>query len=186
MADLIVVAIVGISLILGYKRGFVKSVSKLFCWIIAIVVAKFLNPQVSGFIANSFVGDFIRGKFNETSKSIMPENIPEFIAGTGEGIAVELADVVIGIVSVLVVVVATYIIANLLVRALNIVTKLPVISFANRILGGFSGLVIGIVIVYVLLSLVVVFNITECQEYIDKSIIAYTMYRHNIFIDFIL
>ena len=130
MADIIVVAIMVISLVIGYKRGFLKSVSKLFCWIIAIVVAKFLNPTVSQFVAKSFIGEFIKQKFSETSRSLLPENIPQFIVGTGEGIAVELADV--------------------------------------------------------LMTLVVVFNIGECQEMIDKSIIAYTMYRHNVFIDFIL
>ena len=186
MADIIVVAIMVISLVIGYKRGFLKSVSKLFCWIIAIIVAKFLNPTVSQFVSKSFIGEFIKQKFSETSQSLLPENIPQFIAGTGEGIAVGLADVVIGIVSILIVVVATYIIANLLVGALNIVAKLPVISFANRILGGLSGLAIGIIVVYVLMTLVVVFNVDECQEMIDKSIIAYTMYRHNVFIDFIL
>ena len=186
MADIIVVAIVVISLIIGYKRGFVKSISKLICWVVAIFVAKLLNPIVSGFIKNSTMGEAITEKFSEGTQSLIPENMPQFIAGTGEGIALGLADVVISIVSVLIVVIATYIIANILVKVFNLVAKLPVISFVNRLLGAFAGLATGVIIVYLLLALVVVFNVSECQEMIDKSIIAYTLYRHNIFINFIL
>ena len=185
MADIIVVAVILVSAIIGYKRGFIKSISKLLCWIIAITVAKFLNPVISGFVKNSVIGEAINKNFNETSQAIIPAEISWLVTDTGEELASGMADVVIDALSFLIVVIITYIIANLLVKSLNLVAKLPMISFVNRTLGLITGFVIGVIIVYGLLAVVEIFDISECKELIDMSVVAYTMYRHNIFANFI-
>ena len=55
MADIVVLAIIGLFAFISYKRGFVKTISKLVSWIIAVVVARAINPVVTEFIKKSFI-----------------------------------------------------------------------------------------------------------------------------------
>lgn len=184
-ADIIVIAVIGLSAFIGYIRGFIKSVSKLCCWIIAIILGKILNPYVSGFVKDSFLGEFIREKINEKASGLIPEELPLFFRRTGEATVNGIADTVTEIVSVLLIVIITFIIANLILKALNIVVKLPVISTANKFLGIVAGFVTGVLVVYLVLGLISAFGVHDGQEWLEQSIIAYTMYRHNIFMNFI-
>ena len=62
IADIIVIALIAFFAYIGYKKGFVKTVSKLCCLIIAVVVAKILHPIISVYVNESALGDFIRNK----------------------------------------------------------------------------------------------------------------------------
>lgn len=185
ISDILIVAGIALSAYIGYKRGFVKNVSKLCCWIISIVVAKILNPYITEFVKQSFIGEFIQKNFEETSQSLIPEELPSFFHQAGETTANGLADTVIGIVSIILIVVITFVVANFIVGALSFIAKFPLISTADRLLGFVSGILTGVLIVYLVLSFITVFNVQEAHKWFEQSIIAYTMYRHNIFMNLI-
>lgn len=181
LTDIIVVGIIGLCTYISYKRGFVKSVSKLCCWVVSVIVAKFLSPYVSGFVRESFVGDYINNKMAEA----VGENVSVFVRQVSEYTAEGATDVAVSIISVLLIIIITYFIANFIVGALNIVAKIPVISSADRFLGLVTGLVTGFFIVYLVLAVMVVADVQGVDMWIDSSVVAYHMFRHNILLDLI-
>ena len=181
LADLIGAGIVILSIFIGYKRGFVKSVSKVCCWIISIIIAKFLNPYVTDFVKTTFVGDYIKDKITES----MGNDLPIFLRQASEYTAESITNTVVGIISVILIIVVAYIVANFIIGALNIVSKMPVLSTLNEFLGGVCGLATGIFIVYLVLAIMVVADINGADIWIENSIAIYHMYRHNFLLNMI-
>jgi len=51
--DVLVIAVIGISMLVGIMRGFMYEVAMIFGWVLAFFVAKFLAPQLSEAFANA-------------------------------------------------------------------------------------------------------------------------------------
>lgn len=185
IADIIVIAVVALSVYMGYKKGFVRTVSKLCCLIVSIIVAKILRPYVGDFVRQSFIGDYINKKFAETSTEIMGSNMPSFLKEAGEYTASSVTDAVVSVVTVLLIIIVTYLLAHFIVNALNIVAKLPVISFVNRIMGGCAGLLTGIFVVYIVMSIFVIADVSGMEKWLSDSVVAYTMYNDNVLMNLI-
>ena len=184
IADIIVVALIAFSAYFGYKRGLVKTVSRLCCIVISIIVAKLLHPVVSVYVAESSLGDFIREKVSEQTGSAF-ENLPFFMQEAGEYTANSIADSVVSIVTILLIIVVTYVVSKLIVNALNLVAKFPVISLFNRLLGLVAGLGVGVLVVCIVISILAITNPQGIQNWLEDSVIAYTMYRENVLINLI-
>lgn len=185
IADIIVIALIAFSSYMGYKKGFVRTVSRLCCLVVSIIVAKMLHPYVGDFVRKSFIGKFINEKFAETSQDVMGENMPIFLQEAGEYTANSLTNAVVGIVTVLLIIVITYFVANFIVSALNVVAKFPVISAVNRLCGVAAGLFMGIFMVYLIMSIMVITDFSNVESWLENSVVAYTMYRENILMNII-
>ncbi len=180
IADIIVIAIALLSAYMGYKRGFIKTISRLCCIVISFIVAKFLNPYVSAYVRESFIGDFIYEKIANSADAALGENIPLFMKKAGEYTANGIADTAVSIVSVLAIIIVTYLVANFIVGALNVVAKFPVISFFNKICGLATGVFTGILITYILMAIASVSDFALVNKWFDGSAVAYKMYTDNI------
>lgn len=185
IADVIVIAIVALSAYMGYKKGFVRTVSKLCCLIVSIIVAKILRPYVGEFVRQSFIGEYINEKFAETSSEIMGSNMPLFLKEAGEYTANSVTDAVVGVITVLLIIVITYLLAHFIVNALNIVAKLPVISFVNRLMGVCAGFLMGVFVVYLVMSIFVMADVSGTEKWFLDSVVAYTMYNDNVLMNLI-
>lgn len=182
--DIIVVALIAFSAYMGYKKGFVKTVSKLCCLVVSIIVAKLLHPVISMYVMESPLGEFINEKISAQTDSVF-DGMPSFLQKAGDYTANSIADSVVSVVTILLIVVITYFVAKFIVNALNIVAKFPIISTFNRLLGLGAGFFVGIFIVYLIIAILVVADTQNIHKLLEDSVIAYTMYRENILMNLI-
>lgn len=185
IADIIVIALIAFFAYIGYKKGFVKTVSKLCCLIIAVVVAKILHPIISVYVNESALGDFIRNKISVKADSALGD-MPMFLLDAGNQAVNSVADSVISIITILLIIVVTYFASKIIVMALNLVAKFPGISFFNKLSGFVVGAVVGVFVVYLVISVLVITDSANVQKWLEDSVIAYTMYRENFLLNLIL
>ena len=186
IADAVVLAIVLFSAYLGYKKGFVKNVSKVVCLVIAIVAAKLLYPFVAEYVSNSAVGDFIREKIVGGYTDFATANLPVFLQKAGDSTANGVAESAISIVTVVAIIIITYLVSKLAAVVLGFVAKLPVISFLNRVAGLGAGVVMGILVAYVLVALVIFAGLDGVEQWFSGSHFAVKMYTDNFILNLIL
>ena len=182
LIDLIVVVFLLLSMYFGYKRGFVGTVSKLLCLVISIVAANFLHSYVSGFVRKTFIGDFINDSITSEAQSVT-DGTNFIIKQAASGAVEELTDVAVTIATVVIIIIAVFIIANLVAKALNLVSKLPLVSLVNRICGIVAGLFMGLLTVYVVFLVIAVVNIDA--SWFDGSQLAVKIFEENIIMNLI-
>ena len=183
--DILIAFIIVFFAYVGYKRGFVKTISRLLCFVISVVVAKIMYPYIAKFVSDSFIGDAIYKRVSEYTSSYIPQSSPDFIKQAGDFATGGIYGTMIDIVSVLLIIAVTYFVTKLLGISLNIVSKLPVISFFNHGAGFITGLVFGLLISYAAVSLVIFYNPQSASKMLENSVIAYKMYSENILINLI-
>ena len=105
-------------------------------------------------------------------------------------IASYVAQVCINVVSVAIVFVVAVVVLKLLLRALDLIAKLPVLHFLNHTAGMIAGLVQGVFVVWVI-GLFLVFFYTNPAflslfETLSRSGIALFFYEHNLLLGMVL
>lgn len=192
VVDLIIVAIILLSVFLAYRKGLVSLAIGLVSFVIAIVVTIILYKPVSNIVINvtgidEMIENTIYEKANdmmeqedETSQMIMDTAKNNLLPEAARTIAVNI--VTGGVILILFIVVK---IALRFVTALaNLIAKLPIINQVNRLGGIIYGLLRGFLIVYVtLLVISVVGQINPdnaIHKEIESSYIGKTMYENNI------
>lgn len=153
----------------GYKRGFVRIVLSMLAMIVTIILASVLTIPVSGFIKETSVGEGIRASVEEMvegadiidAESInnldLPKSMLEPIAEGAEStqqaigtyVADALTDTIINSLTFLILVIVIYIILKIVIAALDVVAKLPVLNSINKGAGAVIGLVQGLLFVWV-------------------------------------
>lgn len=181
--DLIILALIGLSIYLGYKKGFIKTISKVLCFIISIIIAKLLHPVISDALCNSPIGDFVNDKVAGKSESVISNDMPSFVQKAGESATNGIADVIITIITILVIMLITFIVANLIINALNLLAKIPVLAQVNKTLGIVAGLLMGIILTYLVMAVVAVINIDA--SWLDGSFVAESMFENNLLMNLI-
>lgn len=181
--DAVIVALIVISAFLGYKKGFVKTVSKLLSLIISVIVAKISHPFISEFVRNSFIGNFIRNKLVGKTEAVITNDMPYFIQKAGDSTLSEIYDATVSVVTVLLIIIVVFIVVNFIISALDFLTMLPLISWLNRILGFFAGLLMGIILAYLLLAVTAISNVDTV--WLEDSYAAYIMFKNNIIMNLI-
>lgn len=111
------------------------------------------------------------------------ESIQEYIAGF-------LANICINIVSVLLVFVLTYLAVRFVLKALHLISKLPVLNFMNRffgfVIGFLKGLTITWLVCFVLTFFQCNFKFQFLFDALEKTYVALPLYENNILMYFIL
>ena len=184
-ADIIVVLIIAFSAYIGYKKGFVRAISKLICFVVAIIAAKLLHPKVTELVSGSVVGETIREKVAESYSGYVGENIPSFMQSLGSQTANGISDLAVSVVSVLAIIVITYFVAKFVAASLNLVAKAPVVSLFNRVIGFAIGALAGVLIAYAVVSLVILADVQGVEKWMEGSVIAYKMYHENFILNLI-
>ena len=182
LIDLIVIAFLGLSVYLGYKRGLVRTLSKLLCLIVSIIMAMILHPLISGFIRKTFVGDFINSNLTDKAQTVTDGSnsiVKQAAAGTVEN----LTDVAVTVVTIVIIIIVVFIFSSFIVRSLNLVTKLPFVSSVNKVCGIVAGLFMGILTIYLVLLVVAVIDIDA--SWLDGSFITAMMFKENIIMNLI-
>jgi len=188
ISDIIVFLFVLLFVWLGYKAGFIKTLFGMCSYFISIILGFMLYPIVSGGLKNSFIYDSVL-KFSEKQININFKGntlFNDILMKVGAEAANATAELLINIISFVLVIIVCKILISLISKSLSFISKVPVISFLNRILGGVLGGLKGILLLYILF-LVINFlptNITEKTiNDINESKIASKFYKENLIID---
>lgn len=183
--DIIIIAIVAVCVISGYKKGLIGVAFHLVSFIIAILVALLLQGPISNFIIkNTQVDENIESiiiknldegrlkNVGEDQITVEQENMPKIITKYIDEAIKEnvnnaknsVEDIFAEKIAIAIINVATIIILFVLVRVLliivnkvcNIIAKLPILSQFNKTGGILYGAIEGLFIVYVILALCVI------------------------------
>ncbi len=212
--DLIVIAILGLSIFLGYKKGLIGVAFKIVSFIIAIVITLILYRPVSSFIINNTnfaknientiteklsSAEIEEGKIKEENTDLpnvvvnyinkeitnVVDNTKDAVVGT---VAKEISQAVIN----LVVIIAIFIITRLLLlfakAILEAVSELPVIKQFNEAGGIIYGILRGIILIYVILTIISLIlpmiDKDTVLGIINDTILTRILYNNNIILMF--
>lgn len=207
--DIAIIAIVALSIFLGYKKGLVKVAVKLCAFLIAVIVSLvFYNPVSNMIIDNTQLDEKIESVIiengtkeieqgdEEEQKNIL-ENMKGYVENTVaqtqneivKNAAKEISIRLINILAIVALFIATRVLLILLVLISDLITSIPIIKQFNEIGGILYGAIRGLAIIYVILA--IVFLITSITannsiiQMINSSYITQFMYNNNILLNII-
>lgn len=211
MGDILILAIFVLMTYLGYKKGFLKTLTGVISIVLSFVIAICLCSQVAAIIEKTPVYDTI---YENASKYIKPASdndaeevvadksnypksfineIKKDINGAQENLANTVAqkatDIAVKILSMLLLFIAARIVVWLLLLMFGFVKKLPLIGWFDSLLGALFGFLKGLLVVYLLLAVVTGFTVFNAENTlireVNRSEFAKVMYNNNVFLDFI-
>ena len=195
IVDIILIALIALSIFLGYKKGLASLAIKLCAFVIAILITFILyRPIANLFINTTSIDESIENTiYNKVTEMIQKDETNELTSdliesakqGMLEQSARELAINIVygGTIIILFIIVR---IALILVSALaNLVAKLPIIKQANEVGGAIYGLLRAIVIIYAILLIINFVGELNpkniATQTINETTLTKAMYENNIF-----
>ena len=204
--DIIVLAFILLFFIISYKKGFVKSVWRVVAIVVTIAAVMLLkNPTVSFLAGTDFAANIETAVAERialpagavTSETAQSMNIPtvitnQFLNGAVTSASNELARSVTMITLQIIAFVALFIIIRIALhiafKLLDSASKLPVISVANRLLGGVMGIAAAVIIISVVFAFISLFARADSPMFdlINGSLIVKYFYNYNIILQLIM
>ena len=187
MADIILIAVIIISIYIGAKRGLVRTLFTTLSTFISLILTALIYTPFSKALYNSPFGSYIK----ELTLSFFAEKFQNTPQHPMINHAAETSSVlIVNIVSFVLVIIVIRIFLAFLFSILNITAKLPVIKQFNSILGMVIGAVGGILISYIAIGIIAALggdgNIGIIQESIQKSYLAIKIYNNNLVTNLLL
>lgn len=136
--DIVIIVIVAVSVLLGYKKGFVKSIYSILSLLVTYLILFYFKASLITAIAESQIGQMI-GKI--------------FVSGAGDtALAKQVSSAVIYLASGIILYFVIKLILGAVLSILNTITSLPIINTLNKFLGLCIGIVIGLIWVVIVLN----------------------------------
>ncbi len=206
IVDIIILAIIILSIILGRHKGLTVCLVNFFSLIIALVVALMAYKPISNHLYETSIGENLKQvikqnipmseeDFQVSDNSILPEGMKNYINTQTqnvnttkdeaiENVSTELSKEIINIVSFVIVFVVVRL-ALLVVKIVSkIITKLPILKQIDHLGGAVVGAVEGIIVVYFIFAIIStmspIFKNTKVLEQINDSYVGKMMYNNNI------
>lgn len=210
LMDLIIIAILVLSIIMGYKKGLINVVFNIFAFFIALIATIILyrpvaniiinNTEIDDKIKSAIINNTTEEKQSEESSSNtgMQKYIEDAIKNTADEAKSQMIETVAKAVSIRAVEILTSIILFIVIRAVLIVLKvftqaianLPLIKQFNELGGVVYGIAKGLIIVYIILTIMYfVVSINgkgNISEAINNSYITKILYNNNIIVNYCL
>ena len=201
--DVCIVAILALSIFLGYKRGLVGLAFKILSLLIAIVISLLLYYPISNFVINNtqiddkmeqiIISKFIKEENNEENGEKESKNI---ITKQIEAAAEEVTENTVNVVSKNIsrtiidfgVIIVIYIITRFVLLIFRSISDkladLPIIKQFNDIGGIIYGIIAGFLIIYILFTIFTLtsslYNSEKFILLINNSLIGRIIYNNNI------
>lgn len=210
--DIVVIAILVLNIIIGYKKGLINVVFNILAFFIAIIITFILYKPVSNFIINNTeIDDKIKQTIIENSKkednsdnektessNIIQKYVENSIKNAEEEAKEKTIELVANTISIRGVEILTgillFIVTRLILIVLGFITKfvanLPLIKQFNEIGGVLYGLFKGLLIIYIILTIMFfVVSINQkgiISKTIENSYITRILYDNNIIVNYCL
>ena len=174
VVDLIIVAILALSIFLGYKKGLVDVAIKIFAFIIAIVVTFLLYKPFANIVINvTGIDEAIENSILENANKAMQSDRDDeiskelknnvtggIIPGAARNIAVSIVTGGCAIILFLVVRIGLVFITALA----DAIAKLPILKQFNKAGGIIYGALRGIIVIYVALLIISTFSLVNSKN----------------------
>lgn len=190
--DIIIIAIIALSVFLGYKKGIVALSIQLFAFIIAVLITFILYQPITNLIVNATgIDESIQNAIlekandimqedNELSNTVIEEAKNNMLPETARTLSINIITFAVMILLFLLVKIGLRFVTALA----NLVTKLPILKQVNELGGIIYGLIRGILIIYVALLII---NISgeispenSVYENVNKTNIGKMMMEYNV------
>ncbi len=211
--DIAVLAIGVISVIVGFKHGFLQTLSGVVSLVLSFVLATAFHPYATEYLSSTplrdtiytsvssvisvpeeeavRISDYGTGKLNLPRE--MTNNMQRNVDLAAEAVEQKITDMItnaaMNIISMLMVFFAVRLVLFILTAISGIIRKMPVIGFGNGLLGALFGLLRGMFLVYLLLAIVAfsasVSPNNGAVQSVKQSELAKVMYHNNILLEFI-
>ena len=208
--DIVIIAILALCIIMGYKKGLINVIFNIFAFLLAIIITLVLYKPVSDIIIkNTDIQEKIETaiientKGEENKKEEQTENgIQKYIENTMQNaeedakskaievVAKDVSTKCIEIITALILFVITRIILIVLKFLTETLANLPIVKQCNEIGGLLYGVIKGILIIYVILT--IMFFIISLkpegmtENLIETSYITKFLYNNNIIVNYCL
>ncbi len=215
---IIVLVLIALGVYNGFKKGFLKTVLSLISWVFVLVICNVATPMATEYlIANTeidtaiqttidgVISDAIAQTMESSGVTDLEATLPAELKTTMLGENGNFQDVVEGQISIdttslvyeimgmigfLVVVVVARVALMLVELVLGVVSKLPLIGPADKLLGIACGAVKGLIWCWVLLTVVAVLSLTgantELASYVASSELLTWLQNNNILLNIIM
>ena len=206
--DIVVIALIALSIFLGYKKGLIGVVFNLCAFIVAIALTAILYVPVTNFVINNTEFDdtiknsiiengvLEKKEIDENDKSIntyieqyVTNNVKDGVNSTVENTAGLVAEKVVTVGVAILLFIGIRIVLLLLKFIAEGLAELPIIKQFNKLGGTIYGIIRGIVFIYILLAIcffiVSVGNFGIVTDVIDSSILTKFLYTNNIILNII-
>lgn len=139
-------------------------------------------------IESMHLPDFLKESLVENNNPVIyhlldVESLQSYIAGF-------LANICINIISVLLVFIVVWLAVKFVLKALNLISKLPVLNFFNRACGFLVGLLKGLCVVWLICFVLTFFQCNSAFDFFFDALnlthVALPLYENNILMYFIL
>lgn len=185
--DLIIVLLLVINIIIGYKKGLVEVVFNICAFIIALVVALILYKPVSNIVIKN---TNIYGKIRETIVNNNIEEEQSIVKDVQNKTKEQLADVIsikaVNIIVAIVLFIIARIVVILLKTVLEEIAEIPIIKQFNQIGGIGYGILKGLLLIYILVTLLFFVNAivgnNKVSAVVEESFITKVLYENNIIV----
>lgn len=195
--DILIVAILILSVFLGYRRGLAASAIKLCAFLIALIVTVLLYRPIGNFIINATsIDESIQnsiydkvtndiGENKENEDQITSNLIESAKEGMLETASRELTINIIYGATIIILFLIIRIALIVISKIADLLAKLPIIKQINGIGGAIYGILRGIVIIYAILIIIgfvsQIYPGNIVIQSINQSTLGQIMYENNIF-----
>jgi len=183
MTDILILIIIALFALLGFRKGFAKTVWSAATTLVSIILGTALSRPIAIILYNRPLGSVFRNmaeKIIATNESLIAVN------NYGAGAATEyIAMTICSVISFILIAVVVRVIAGLLAGSAKLVSKLPVVKQANALLGLVFGIVFGALLCYTGLGVIRALNLSGVIENggfvsnIESSVIGSVFYFNN-------
>lgn len=206
--DLLLIAIIGGTVFVGYKKGLVKVAFKVFSFLVSLCISLILFFPISNYVVKNYnfdeniqkiiISNLEKEENNEKENNTEEISILKYISkniedtknkAKNEMIEIVAKEVSIKIVNISVIVMIYIITRIILIFAKGIaeaIANLPILKQCNEIGGALYGLLKALLIIYVILALIMlissVLDLRAVVELITNSKITSILYNNNIII----
>lgn len=179
ITDIIFTALLIFSYVMGARKGFFKSVWRIAAWAITILLVWLFAAPLTEYISQTDIyfsmQEAIGQKLSQSNgeAQLLPA---AFYGSVNENAASLIARAAVYIILVI----AIRFLMGILFFVLNGISKLPIISFTNRLAGGALGIVNYFFIVTAVLAVIAIAGLTDIASAIQTSTIVKYLYNNNI------
>lgn len=202
LIDLLLVSIIALFVLIGYKQGLVKSAIKILSFFIAVIISLILYKPISNtIIVHTSLDDTIKNIIVENVKieekkeedsNVIKENLSnKIIVGANNTIEEAANSFAVKIIE-LGVILLLYLVTRLVLRFISaltdLITNLPILKQINKTGGIIYGFLKGIFIIYAILGIIYLISpiiSKNAFDIIDSTIITKEIYNNNILLTLI-
>ncbi len=146
------------------------------------------QAEQSQIISSLPLPDFLNKMLIENNNSVVHELLDTH--GIADYICSYIANLIISIVVTLILVLCMKFVVRAIIKAFDIIAKLPVIHQLNYLGGGLVGIISGVIIIWLIFLAAMIFvtdtSFALLQEGIDGSILGKLLYDNNIFVNLLM